>query len=910
MAFSPILFFAGLIALVLLIALAIILIGKTVQGVGWIFRHIGRFVIGEFADLLGLIGALLTALVLVPLVLGSVIIGRWSGAAHFTRACAAELGAVCASAYRMLIGRPLELLLLTPVTEGLGRRLPEVLKAAPGRDTPTPRTGQFDGYTIVGSLKGGGSGSKLYIAEPDEIRRAAFERQGHAEVDRVVIKTFSLKDGSSLPQIVRESRALDAAKKLDLVLDHQLTDERFHYVMRYVPGEPLGLVTQRIHAASGADGLDHPHLRQALRHVDDLISTLSAYHQGGLWHKDVKPDNIIVNRSGAHLVDLGLVTPLRSAMTLTTHGTEYFRDPELVRMALRGVKVHQVDGARFDIYAAGAVLYSVLENSFPAHGGLSQVTKRCPEAVRWIVRRAMTEYDNRYETAQDMLADLRVVLDADDPFAVKPADLPSVAGGHTSEGFEPEPAHEPEPAALRPDALVWELIREFEGAHFQIKRGGDLTYEIHGDALVPSRTEYMLPRKHFEWAAAQGPVSGPGAYDNNVRGPSYIWAILHDPRISHRLWGERAAGASHQQPRRRHQKPATAPSHPPKRERPRISVTNWWTGQYRVEPSPGAPVARAGSPRPAPVERRPAHEQLEHARSRAQAARERVRARRTEFVRKRAQRRPASPNAKRRASRPRREAHPSNAAATLVGFLVILGLLGLLFLPWNQQSESHVGALAATDPATPPTPAQGDAPDGAAPPAPQATPRPDSTRQRASRAMDTAMRSQASAFSAPPGASASLPAALLALYGVNAMMAQHAVLIVNEAPLTPDRVAQVEAVVDGLRGLGVTIRGNPLSTKPGPDALRDAIADAIYRINQAPDTDSITDEMSRWIHQTPDIDYVLWFPSGAGQSGSPPAPRLFEPPPGDTRAEQIYRAMVTAGLDHAMRSAERSSRGG
>jgi hypothetical protein len=35
-------------------------------------------------------------------------------------------------------------------------------------------------------------------------------------------------------------------------------------------------------------------------------------------------------------VDFGLITPLRSAMTLTTHGTEYFRDPEMVRMALQG----------------------------------------------------------------------------------------------------------------------------------------------------------------------------------------------------------------------------------------------------------------------------------------------------------------------------------------------------------------------------------------------------------------------------------------------------------------------------------------------------------------------------------------------------------------------------------------------
>ncbi|MCP6440745.1 hypothetical protein NL474_30330, partial [Klebsiella pneumoniae] len=77
----------------------------------------------------------------------------------------------------------------------------------------------------------------------------------------------------------------------------------------------------------------------------------------------------------------------------TTHGTEYFRDPEMVRLALRGVKVQEVDGAKFDLYAAGAVLYSMIENSFPAHGVLSPINKRCPEALRWIVRRAMADYD-------------------------------------------------------------------------------------------------------------------------------------------------------------------------------------------------------------------------------------------------------------------------------------------------------------------------------------------------------------------------------------------------------------------------------------------------------------------------------------------------------------------------------------
>jgi hypothetical protein len=116
-------------------------------------------------------------------------------------------------------------------------------------------------------------------------------------------------------------------------------------------------------------------------------------------------------------------------MTLTTHGTEYFRDPEMVRQALRGVKVHQVNGAKFDIYAAGAVLYFVLENTFPAHGGLSRFTRNSPEALRWIVKRAMAEYNQRYETVEMMLADLEIVTNADDPFAVKLSALPSMRSG-------------------------------------------------------------------------------------------------------------------------------------------------------------------------------------------------------------------------------------------------------------------------------------------------------------------------------------------------------------------------------------------------------------------------------------------------------------------------------------------------
>lgn len=417
----------AIIAIPFAVFAVIYLIVPALKGLGWLIRQVAVFLWSTVTDILRFVGALITSVVLVPLTIGSVIIGRWSASAHYGRAIQSEFKNMGRAVYRVAIGNPARLLCLTPLTDGLERRIPEVMAAAPGSDRPSRRQGQFEGYQIVGSLPGGGSGGRLYVAKPDDKKLAAFARNGHVNVDHVVIKCFSQHDGTTLPQIVRENRALDAAKRLGLILEHDLNNERFYYAMRYVPGDSLNLVTQRLHAAAGSAGLSRGEFQEILAYAADLLRTLHTYHQGGLWHKDVKPDNVIVCDGQAHLVDFGLVTPLRSSMTLTTHGTEYFRDPEMVRMALKGVKVLDVDGAKFDIYAVGAVLFSMIENSFPAHGGLSQLSRSCPEAVRWIVRRAMTDYDKRYPTAAAMLADVEAVLSASDPFALRPAHLPSVA---------------------------------------------------------------------------------------------------------------------------------------------------------------------------------------------------------------------------------------------------------------------------------------------------------------------------------------------------------------------------------------------------------------------------------------------------------------------------------------------------
>ena len=304
--------------------------GSVLRGIGAVLSRILEFVGGIFGDVARIVGAVAAILVFVPLVLLNVVIARWSAANHFSDAVAREVSILGRQSWSLVVRRPLRLLFLDGVLEGLEVRTVDAVRAAPGPDRPAKGI-DFPGFEVVGSLPSGGSGAKLYIARPDEATRARLA----GTPEEVVIKSFALAEGSSLPQIVRESRSLDSARRLGLVLAHQLDDRQFWYAMPYHPGDHLGIVVRNAHEADFEDGLQGDRLREMMGYAIDLVATLDRYHREGLWHKDVKPDNIIVHDGRAHLVDFGLVTSLRSAMTLTTHGTEYFRDPEMVRMAMR-----------------------------------------------------------------------------------------------------------------------------------------------------------------------------------------------------------------------------------------------------------------------------------------------------------------------------------------------------------------------------------------------------------------------------------------------------------------------------------------------------------------------------------------------------------------------------------------------
>jgi hypothetical protein len=93
------------------------------------------------------------------------------------------------------------------------------------------------------------------------------------------------------------------------------------------------------------------------------------------------------------------------------------------------------------------------------------------------------------------------------------------------------------PAADKPPfAEVWQRIVDLEGETFNTITGLPFEYVIDGEAMIPSRTDYRLSRANFEKAFARVPIAQPREINQDVRGPSYVWAILHDPRVSARRW--------------------------------------------------------------------------------------------------------------------------------------------------------------------------------------------------------------------------------------------------------------------------------------------------------------------------------------------------------------------------------------
>jgi hypothetical protein len=88
---------------------------------------------------------------------------------------------------------------------------------------------------------------------------------------------------------------------------------------------------------------------------------------------------------------------------------------------------------------------------------------------------------------------------------------------------------------------VWERIRRDQRERFYTKTRLPFTYEIRGEVVHVHRPDSPSDNKQpyksqFELAYQRVPIPNPGKIRDIVWGCSYVWAILHDPRISQGDW--------------------------------------------------------------------------------------------------------------------------------------------------------------------------------------------------------------------------------------------------------------------------------------------------------------------------------------------------------------------------------------
>jgi serine/threonine protein kinase len=139
------------------------------------------------------------------------------------------------------------------------------------------------------------------------------------------------------------------------VLDAGEREWLVYYTMPYLEGPTLRAVMERAQRLSVAD---------ALRVGRDLLSALHAAHAHGIVHRDVKPENVIIARQGAVLLDFGIARAIelsgndRLTRSGITVGTSAYMAPEQVSA------LPELD-QRADIYAVGCLLFECLAGRPP-----------------------------------------------------------------------------------------------------------------------------------------------------------------------------------------------------------------------------------------------------------------------------------------------------------------------------------------------------------------------------------------------------------------------------------------------------------------------------------------------------------------------------------------------------------------
>jgi serine/threonine-protein kinase len=270
------------------------------------------------------------------------------------------------------------------------------------------------GTTIAGvwhldCLLGVGGAAAVYAATHTSGRRAAFKILHRAHANNEELRSRFLEE-------LELSSLLDHPDRVVVHGVASTDDGALALMMELLEGETLAARWRR-------EGRIAP--RAALAIAMSLLDQLAFCHWRGIIHRDLKPENIFLGSDGrVRLLDFGVARGHRSITgRRVAMGTPAFMPPEQAR----GHR-DRID-ARSDIFAVGAVLWSIL-SGFPFRRGSDQdATLRCaayeparslvlvapelPEAVIAIVDRALSpEPAARWQSARAMKEAIELVVPA------------------------------------------------------------------------------------------------------------------------------------------------------------------------------------------------------------------------------------------------------------------------------------------------------------------------------------------------------------------------------------------------------------------------------------------------------------------------------------------------------------------
>ncbi|HEX9693209.1 MAG TPA: serine/threonine-protein kinase [Gemmatimonadales bacterium] len=275
--------------------------------------------------------------------------------------------------------------------------LPQVQKAVDGK------------YVVEREVARGGA-ARVFVARDLEGRQVALKVL-HPQLAVSVTADRFLREISLLSQMdhPRMTRLIDYGEGEYLV----------YYVMEFVEGPSLRTHLDRAKQTSLSDTI---HI------ADNLLDALDYAHGKGLVHRDVKPENILLDRKGAVLVDFGIARAVVASGTdrLTRSGfavgTSAYMSPEQVEGSL------DIDH-RSDIYSLGCVLFECLAGRPPFMANREEVVlrmhlkdhapdarefrKETPDGLAELILRAMANRpDGRFQTAAAMREALMAVVDS------------------------------------------------------------------------------------------------------------------------------------------------------------------------------------------------------------------------------------------------------------------------------------------------------------------------------------------------------------------------------------------------------------------------------------------------------------------------------------------------------------------